>query len=112
MVNLRRLSDRARNVVEKRGGVESLKEDAAELREIAKGKGSVKDKAKAAGKAIKDPGEKGRDRPAGRSGRTGPPGDRPEAGRARDAEQVALGGRASAPRRRRARGASTPPPAR
>jgi hypothetical protein len=81
MVNLRRLSDRARKVVDKRGGMGSLKEDASELREIAKGKGSLKDKAKAAGKAMKDPGEKGPDRPEGRGGRAQAPGSRPEAGR-------------------------------
>ena len=56
MVNLRRLADKAKQQVDKRGGSENLKEDAAELKEIAKGKGSLKDKAKAAGKAIKDPG--------------------------------------------------------
>jgi hypothetical protein len=57
MVNLRRLTDKAKKQVEKRGGTGNLKEDAAELKEIAKGKGSIKDKAKAAGKAIKDPGK-------------------------------------------------------
>lgn len=76
MVNLKRLGDRAKKVVDKRGGVGSLKEDAAELREIAKGKGSLKDKAKAAGKAVKDPGVKG---PEG--GGSKPPGAGPEADR-------------------------------
>lgn len=56
MANLRRLANRAKDVVEKRGGSDSLKEDADELKGIAKGKGSLKDKAKAAGKALKDPG--------------------------------------------------------
>jgi hypothetical protein len=56
MVNLRRLADKAKQQVDKRGGSENLKEDADELKGIAKGKGSLKDKAKAAGKAIKDPG--------------------------------------------------------
>ncbi len=59
MVNFKRLSDQAKKVVDKRGGMDSLKGDASELRDIAKGKGSLKDKAKAAGKAIKDPGAKG-----------------------------------------------------
>ena len=76
MVNFKRLTDRAKDVVEKRGGVDSLKQDADELRKIAKGKGSLKDKAKAAGKAVKDPGRKG---PEG--GETKPPGARPEADR-------------------------------
>jgi hypothetical protein len=64
MVNFKRLTDQAKKVVDKRGGMDSLKEDASELRDIAKGKGSLKDKAKAAGKAVKDPGAKGPDSPA------------------------------------------------
>ena len=59
MVHFKRLSDQAKKVIDKRGGVDSLKEDAQELQGIAKGKGSLKDKAKEAGKAIKDPGAKG-----------------------------------------------------
>ncbi|HEU4980898.1 MAG TPA: hypothetical protein VFT14_06745 [Solirubrobacterales bacterium] len=64
MVNLRRLTDRAKKVIEKRGGTDSLQEDADELKDIAKGQGSLKDKAKAAGEALKDPGAKGEDRPS------------------------------------------------
>jgi hypothetical protein len=56
MVNLRRLTDRAKKVVEKRGGTDALKEDADELKDIAKGQGSLQEKAKAAGRALKDPG--------------------------------------------------------
>jgi hypothetical protein len=63
MVNFKRLADRAKGVIDKRGGTGALKEDAQELRDIAKGKGSLKDKAKAAGEAIKDPGAKGPDHP-------------------------------------------------
>jgi hypothetical protein len=59
MVNLRRLTDQAKKLVEKRGGSDALKEDADELKDIAKGKGSLKDKAKAAGEAMKDPGTPG-----------------------------------------------------
>ena len=86
MVNFRRLADRARKVVDKRGGTGALKEDAQELRGIVRGKGSLKDKAKAAGEAIKDPGAKGPDRPRGERagesrGTTQPPGERPEADR-------------------------------
>ena len=55
MVNFRSLADRAKKVVDKRGGTDALKEDAEELKDIATSKGSVKDKAKAAGEAIKDP---------------------------------------------------------
>jgi hypothetical protein len=71
MVNLRRLSDRAKKVVDKRGGMDSLKEDAAELRDIAK----------AAGTAVKDPGAKGPDQPGERrpAERRPAPGQPPEA---------------------------------
>ena len=64
MVNFRRLADQAKKVVDKRGGTDSVKEDAEELKDIAKGKGSLKDKAKAAGEALKDPGAKGPDETA------------------------------------------------
>jgi hypothetical protein len=56
MVNFRRLTDQAKKIVDKRGGTDALKEDADELKDIAKGGGSLKDKAKAAGEAIKEPG--------------------------------------------------------
>jgi hypothetical protein len=79
MVNFKRLTDKAKGAVDKRGGMDSLKEDASELREVAKGKGSLKDKAKAAGKAIKDPGEKGPERAGGERPHKQPPGNRPEA---------------------------------
>ena len=63
MVNLRRLTDQAKKIVDKRGGTDSLKEDAEELKDIAAGKGSLKDKAKAAGEAIKEPGAPGTEEP-------------------------------------------------
>lgn len=56
-MRLGRIAAMARQLVEKRGGTESLKGDAAELREIAKGEGTLKDKAKAAGEALKKPGQ-------------------------------------------------------
>jgi hypothetical protein len=56
--NVKRIADKAKDQVEKRGGSDALKGDASELKGIAKGKGSLKDKAKAAGKALKDPGAK------------------------------------------------------
>jgi hypothetical protein len=59
MVNLKRLTDQAKKLVERRGGSDSVKEDADELKDIAKGEGSLKDKAKAAGEAIKEPGKPG-----------------------------------------------------
>lgn len=62
--NLKKVADKAKDQVDKRGGTDALKEDADELKGIAKGKGSLKDKAKAAGKAIKEPGAE-EDKPAG-----------------------------------------------
>jgi len=64
MVNFRRLADQAKKAIDKRGGTEALKEDAEELGGIAKGEGSLKDKAKEAGKAIKEPGAPAPDEPA------------------------------------------------
>jgi hypothetical protein len=58
-MDLRRLSSKAKDLVEKRGGTDSLKQDAEELKGIAKGQGSLADKAKAAVSAIKDPGAAG-----------------------------------------------------
>jgi hypothetical protein len=55
-MDLKRLTNRAKGLVEKRGGTESLKQDAGELTDIAKGQGSLKDKAKAAADAVKEPG--------------------------------------------------------
>ena len=65
MVNLKRLTSRAKDVIEKRGGSDALKEDAEELRKIAKGPGGMKDKAKAAAAAMKDPGARGGERSRG-----------------------------------------------
>ena len=58
MVDFKKLSTQAKDLVEKRGGTDALKKDAAELREIAKGKGSLSDKAKAAAAALKESGAK------------------------------------------------------
>jgi hypothetical protein len=55
-MNLGQLASRARDLVQRRGGTESLKQDAEELRGIASGSGSLSDKAKAAAEAVKDPG--------------------------------------------------------
>lgn len=58
-MDFKKLTDRAKDVVEKRGGSDGLKRDAAKLKNIAAGEGSLKDKAKAAGDAMKDPGAPG-----------------------------------------------------
>ena len=56
MVNWKKVADRASDVVKKRGGTKSVVEDASELAKIAKRQGSLADKAKAAGEALKEPG--------------------------------------------------------
>lgn len=58
-MKLKSLFDKAKKTVDERGGVQSLKEDAEELKDVAKGKGSLTDKAKGAAAAIKDPGAPG-----------------------------------------------------
>jgi hypothetical protein len=55
-MDLKRLSSKAKELVDKRGGTDALKDDAEELKNIAKGEGSLSDKAKAAAAALKDPG--------------------------------------------------------
>lgn len=68
-MKLKSLFDKAKKTVDDRGGVQSLKEDAAELKSVATGKGSLSDKAKGAAAAIKQPGA---------------PGDTPKEGQAKD----------------------------
>ena len=60
-MNFDNLTEQAKKIVEDRGGVDALKDDAAELKDIATGQGSLTDKAKAAVAAVKDPGAKGED---------------------------------------------------
>lgn len=60
-MDFKRLSEQAKRLIDKRGGTKSLKEDADELRDIARGEGSLSDKAKAAAGAVKDPGAPGAD---------------------------------------------------
>jgi hypothetical protein len=57
-MDFKRLSQQAKRLIDRRGGSKSLKEDADELRDIARGEGSLSDKAKAAADAIKEPGAK------------------------------------------------------
>jgi hypothetical protein len=57
------LQRKAKQMIDRRGGTDSLKADAEELKDIAKGPGSVADKAKRAGEALKDPGAKRPDAP-------------------------------------------------
>lgn len=60
-MDLKGLQRKAKRLIDRRGGTDSLKADAEELKDIAKGPGSVTDKAKQAGAALKDPGAKGTD---------------------------------------------------
>jgi hypothetical protein len=76
-VRLGSIANKAKQAIDKRGGTDSLKGDAEELKSIAKGKGSLKDKAKAAGQALKDPG-KSQEPPA-----QSPPGDHGTGGQGR-----------------------------
>jgi hypothetical protein len=55
-MDLKGLFNKGKKMVDDRGGVDSLKEDAQELAKIAKGKGSLTDKAKEAAAAVKEPG--------------------------------------------------------
>jgi hypothetical protein len=76
MVNfrsLKRIAEKAKEQVERRGGTGALKEDAEELKSIAKGEGGIKDKAKAAGEALKEPGAREPEESRGQK----PPGQKP-----------------------------------
>ena len=55
-MDFKKLTQQAKDVIDKRGGTESLKEDFAELKGIAKGQGSLTDKAKEAAEVLKQPG--------------------------------------------------------
>ncbi|HYX87162.1 MAG TPA: hypothetical protein VE777_19510 [Gaiellales bacterium] len=57
-MNLASLTKQAKKLVKKRGGVQSLKQDAEELKDIVQSKGSATGKAKRAAEALKDPGRK------------------------------------------------------
>lgn len=59
-MDFKKLIGKAKKTVDDRGGVDSLKGDAEELKGIVSRKGSVTDKAKDAAKALKEPGAPGR----------------------------------------------------
>lgn len=62
-MDIGKITDQAKKIIDDRGGVDALKEDAGELKDIVEGEGSTTDKAKAAVEAIKDPGAPGEDPP-------------------------------------------------
>ena len=80
MVNFKKLTDKAKDVVDKRGGTDALKADAKEVGEIFRGKGSLKEKAQKAKEAVSDPGEKGPDRETSGAGGAGARRDRGQGG--------------------------------
>jgi hypothetical protein len=55
-MNFKKLADQAKGAIDKRGGTEALKRD---FKEVAQSKGTFKDKAKAAGDKLKQPGRPG-----------------------------------------------------
>jgi hypothetical protein len=58
-MDLGKLAEMAKGLVARRGGTDSLKKDAEELKDIAGGSGSAGDKAEAAAEAVRDPGAPG-----------------------------------------------------
>ena len=58
-MDFKKIRKQAEQAVEKRGGTASLKGDLAEIKAIAKSKGSTSEKAKAAANALKNPGRAG-----------------------------------------------------
>lgn len=51
-----RIARQAKRLIDQRGGTDALKEDARELQNIAKGPGTMQEKAKRAKDALKEPG--------------------------------------------------------
>jgi hypothetical protein len=68
-MDFKKLADKAKKTIDERGGVESLKGDAEQLKKVAQGKGSLTDKAKAAAQAIKEPGDRRESKAARPGGR-------------------------------------------
>jgi hypothetical protein len=51
----KRIANRAKEQIDKRGGTEGLKRDATKVKDIARSQGSLTDKAKQAAEALKQP---------------------------------------------------------
>jgi hypothetical protein len=58
-MDFNKLKDKAKSMIDKRGGPESVKEDAGELKDVATSDESLTEKGKDAAEAIKDPGAPG-----------------------------------------------------
>lgn len=52
-----KLAEKAKQAIDRRGGMDSLKQDLQEVKDAATGRGSMKDKARAAADALKTPGK-------------------------------------------------------
>ena len=55
-MNFKKLTDQAKAAIDKRGGTEALKGDLVGLKDVAKGKGTLKEKAQAAKDRLNKPG--------------------------------------------------------
>ncbi|MBB4661598.1 hypothetical protein [Conexibacter arvalis] len=51
-----RIAEKAKQAIDRRGGIDALKEDLQEVKDAATRRGSFKDKARAAADAVKTPG--------------------------------------------------------
>lgn len=58
-MDLGNITDKAKELIDGRGGIDSLKEDLSEVSGVVQGDGSLADKASSALAAIKDPGAPG-----------------------------------------------------
>lgn len=58
-MDLGNVSDKAKDLLDGRGGIDSLKEDLSEVSDVVQGDGSLADKASSAFAAVKDPGAPG-----------------------------------------------------
>jgi hypothetical protein len=67
---LMRLAGVAKKIIDKRGGTERLKQDVEELKGIAKGEGTLEDKARRAAQRLREPAPG--EQPAGAGGPAAP----------------------------------------
>ncbi len=58
-MDFNRLTSKAKQLFQQRGGTEGVKSDAQDLKDIAQGDGSLTDKAKQAADALREPGDGG-----------------------------------------------------
>lgn len=63
-MDFQKLARRAQGIYEERRGSEAARKDADEIKAIAKGPGTLAEKARRTADALKDPGGPGRDEPS------------------------------------------------